>query len=867
MRPQWHSPAQTAQDIGRFEELLRAADASLYPDSAAVLLSTVPMSRRFFWFTTNAWLCQLLLAAFIVTTPLLARGQEPELEPELAIPEQPAPEPQPAPAPAPSTPGIMGAEGEKQIAVIRALSQERAGDLYTLKGQVEIDYKGWVLHSDEATYNDDTGEAVATGHVVIDGGPPYHEHITGSHGTYNVHTETGKFYDAVGTVGFRFHGLNRVVLTSSAPFAFSGKEIDKVGEDRYVIHHGTVTSCELPNPKWTFSAPYITVELGEEARIYEGTFKIRKAPVLFFPFVQHPAARIARQSGFLIPSIGTSTKKGFIFGDAFYWAINRSMDATMGAELWSSRGWAQHGAFRAVPNDNAYISATYFGVIDRGLKNTPNETGQDIRGTATDNFLPDLRGVISAEYLSSYIFRQGFSETFSQAINSEVNSAAFLSKSDNGFYENFAGTRYQNFQSNTAGDVVTILKAPALDLSSVDHSVANSRFFWSYETSLGGLSRSEPGFSTADLVGRFDLQPALSYSLVGHGWSLRPQIALRDTFYTEQRRPAAGIGLALNDAVNRRSIEGSFELRPPALVRIFRKPVFGYRLKHTIEPRIVYDYVQGVRNFDRIIRFDETDVLADTNQIEVGVIDRLYSKKLTEDCGNAFPESAFERLATSTGQANLSCPEASPRELVTWELGQAVYFNRDFGEALVPGVRNVFSSTVDYSGVAFLTDPRRLAPVISRLRLSPNPASSVEWDLDYDSKKGRLNASTVFASYYRGNEFFGAGHTYLLTPGEVFVSNGILGPSKFDQFRVTGGYGNAAKRGFTAASTVGFDVQNSFIQYAAIQTTYNWDCCGFTTEYRRLALGALRNENQFRFAFTIANVGTFGTLRRQERIY
>jgi LPS-assembly protein len=62
-------------------------------------------------------------------------------------------------------------------------------------------------------------------------------------------------------------------------------------------------------------------------------------------------------------------------------------------------------------------------------------------------------------------------------------------------------------------------------------------------------------------------------------------------------------------------------------------------------------------------------------------------------------------------------------------------------------------------------------------------------------------------------------------------------------------------------------VQNSFIQYAAIQTTYNWDCCGFTTEYRRLALGALRNENQFRFAFTIANVGTFGTLRRQERIY
>jgi hypothetical protein len=29
----------------------------------------------------------------------------------------------------------------------------------------------------------------------------------------------------------------------------------------------------------------------------------------------------------------------------------------------------------------------------------------------------------------------------------------------------------------------------------------------------------------------------------------------------------------------------------------------------------------------------------------------------------------------------------------------------------------------------------------------------------------------------------------------------------------------------------------------------------------------LRSENQMRFAFTVANVGTFGTLKRQERLY
>jgi LPS-assembly protein len=38
-------------------------------------------------------------------------------------------------------------------------------------------------------------------------------------------------------------------------------------------------------------------------------------------------------------------------------------------------------------------------------------------------------------------------------------------------------------------------------------------------------------------------------------------------------------------------------------------------------------------------------------------------------------------------------------------------------------------------------------------------------------------------------------------------------------------------------------------------------------EYRRLALGQVRTENQFRVAFIIANIGNFGNLRRQEKIF
>ena len=62
-------------------------------------------------------------------------------------------------------------------------------------------------------------------------------------------------------------------------------------------------------------------------------------------------------------------------------------------------------------------------------------------------------------------------------------------------------------------------------------------------------------------------------------------------------------------------------------------------------------------------------------------------------------------------------------------------------------------------------------------------------------------------------------------------------------------------------------LKNNFLQGATIQSSYNWDCCGLTFEYARWALGTVRNENAYRFAFSLSNVGTFGNLKRLQRIY
>jgi LPS-assembly protein len=851
------------------------------------------MNPRNRFLITATFLCHLILAPPLVTSQLLSDVQGISSQKTAAMEHDS------------NTPCARQAKSwETDEAVICAVRQEKDGSIYKLHEDVEIHYRMYILRADEVTYNSDTGEANATGHFSLDGGPN-DDHIKASHGTYNLTTETGRFYDVTGSTGLQFRG-SRVILTSTAPFTFTGKMVEKTSSDHYLVYDGTITTCELPHPKWMFQAHKIVVDVGGNAQIYHSKFLLRGFPVLYFPFATHPVQREARQSGFLLPSVGRSSIKGDIVGESFYWAINRSIDTTLGAEYFSKRGWSQRGEFRARPSDRSYIDLNYFGVIDRGL-NGVKEGGENARLNAEGNF-HGFRAVANVDYLSSFLFRLAFNEVFAQAVNSEVKSQGFLAKVVDGFFLSGMAERYQNFFQTTNAngtpsnppsyDAIKILHAPSFDASSVDRPLVNSPFYWSFDASVGGLARTDPGgcvaqlnlpvacvppFRTGNLLGRFDLNPEISLPLLFRGWSLRPDLTLRETYYTERFVPLTG--LAETDPINRRALETGVELRPPAVERIFDKEFLGRRWKHVIEPRIVYRYVTGVDNFANILRFDERDILSDTNEIQYGFVTRLYAKKSTpiEDCGpimsmltvgGAGPEQNIPWLHPDT-RPNAGCVTGPPvREVVTWEVAQKYFFDPTFGGAVVPGQRNVFAATADLTGIAFVTEPRHLSPIVSRLRVETSQRTDTEWDVDYDFQLGRINASTLLANYHVGPFTVGGGDALLAIPqpgaSVIAAASSLAAGSsaqKFQQFRVALGYGASNKRGFSAASSFGIDAETGLLQFATAQTTYNWDCCGMTAEYRRYAIAHVRNENLFRFTFTLANIGSFGNLRRQERLY
>jgi len=224
---------------------------------------------------------------------------------------------------------------------------------------------------------------------------------------------------------------------------------------------------------------------------------------------------------------------------------------------------------------------------------------------------------------------------------------------------------------------------------------------------------------------------------------------------------------------------------------------------------------------------------------------------------DAQPSQPLDTLAAS------GCAP-KPREWASWQIAQKFYFDPNFGGALIPGRRNVFDSTLDLTGVAFLTGPRNFAPLISRLRFEAIDNLRVEWDLDFDPKNGRLESDNIFAGYSWGNATVGVGHAML---NAVDENNGAASTIQSQQLQPFVSIGKQSRVGFNFAANAGYDFVQQSLQYAGVQAVYNWNCCGLTFGYRRFELGSIRDETQYLYSFTLANFGSVGDIRRSTSVF
>ena len=768
-------------------------------------------------------------------------------------------------------PVTKGPNGTGKEVSIRADSQQKDKDTYHLHGHVQVEYEGMRVTADEASFDDTTGEVIARGHVVFDD-PKSHLEADEVH--YNTQTQKGWFSNGAGYVHSKGKPRPRVLKTEN-PFYIWGERVDRLDEDHYTLDHGRMTTCDCAKDGWLLSARQARVTVDDKLVAHDVVFRFLGVPIFYFPIVADSIAREPRHTGFLLPHIGNSTQKGYIVGDGFFWAINPSADLMLGVEDYSKRGLAERGEFRAKPSQNADFTIQYFGVNDKYSNVSLRAPGESIHAIGKDDDIGGgFRAVANVDYVNTMAFRLTWSSTYTEAVSSEAVQSGFISKDWNAYSFNFSAERYEDFLSTqlVPANAVIIRHLPSVEFSGEDKEIGDSPVYFSFEASADALGRTQPGLTLPLLDDRLDFHPQFLLR-PKEFWHFRfiPTIGFRVTRYGESLAPN-------HTPIDRLLAEVGLDLRPPSLEKVLTRSYRGYRLKHVIEPDVQYHLVRArdPQNILDIIRFDATDILTETNEIEYSLTNSILARR-------DVPENSPD------------VPQA--RDIFSWRVSQQYYFDPTFGGALIRGQNNVFASTIDFSGFAF-EHGQRFSPIDSVLKFAPfsNYDTEISTDLSPSGeggvvdagltthvKRGLLefgisdffinrssyfNAGAAAASFTTAQEYaYNFERRLALLPPPHFPPATSTSPVPLTAFNLLGSvmtYGDSNRKGLSGSFGIDYNFQQKINQHVISRLSYNFGCFALDVEYQYYNLGPLNHESQFRVALSLANVGTFGNLKPRE---
>ncbi len=397
----------------------------------------------------------------------------------------PLPPPPTVTAPPPEQPAVPNAANpDQQFKYVRpgapspddynadAETEEVDGDMRHLRGHVHLETSDKKFDADAVDYNDDTGDVEAWGNIryenFLDG-----TKISCDHLKYNVNTETGIFYDVKGTSEARI--ISRPgLLTTNNPFYFEGKWGER-RDGKYIIHEGFVTDCRIPKPWWRLTSAKFDITPNEKALTYHAVFHVKKVPLFYFPLYYKSLKKLPRESGFLTPNIGHSSTYGEMFGLAYYWAINRSYDALYRIQYFTLRGPANTLELRGKVRPGTDFSLNLYAVEDRGI-NVGNgviqkQGGEDLTFDGHSDLGDGWTARVHVDYLSSFLFREAFSQSFHEAIFSETHSVGVVMKHWSSFTFDVATTRDEEFENANPDDRIIIKKLPQAEFLSRDTQI------------------------------------------------------------------------------------------------------------------------------------------------------------------------------------------------------------------------------------------------------------------------------------------------------------------------------------------------------------------------------------------------------------
>ncbi|MCB1054468.1 MAG: LPS assembly protein LptD [Acidobacteria bacterium] len=673
----------------------------------------------------------------------------------------------------------------------------REDELAELSGGVVIRYQEIEIRADRIDV-DVAGKLVrAYGDVILDQGP---RRLSGTTLTFDLSTKTGSITDANAFM--------------SPDFYFTGEEVKKTGEDTYEVVDGVFTSCRDETPDWSFKLGKAKIKVDGYAKVKNASMRIKKAPVLYFPYILWPV-KSGRTSGFLVPNVGYSDRRGALLGLAYYQVLGPSYDTTFFADIYTKDYLGFGNEFRYRPSEGT--KGRFQGYVIRDPATDQTEWKLDLDHETTD--LPfGMRGVVTAREFSDFDFFRDFERSVDKSTVRSLESRGFISGNWGSHSVNILFSKRETFLNN--GNTVKLRRLPELEYRLRPLRLGSSPFFLKMDSSLSYLSADRTE-TVSGSYGRVDLAPQLTLPLRLVPWlNVSLSAGYRYTWWSDSLR-SVPLGTEPGDSqtvfdefsgdtLSRDFAFGSAEIVGPSFSRIFDKKGGHFsKLKHVIEPRFSYVYVgETDPNLQEVTPiFDEVDTVASANVGRVALVNRLLAKQRSED-----------------GE------DGAAREIMSFEISRLYSLDDTALQASQDG-----------------TQSDRAGELVSLLRLNPSALTSLTARVDYSTLFSQISSSSLSGAVGFGSNRLGLSWRTRWQPE--------TGERLSDQVRLTGGLQLVPRR-LGLQTDIVYDIEQSLVQQQRYILDYRSQCYSLRFEVRDVLLNNEHSQD-YRFSVNLKNVGTF----------
>ncbi len=404
-----------------------------------------------------------------------------------------------------------------------------------------------------------------------------------------------------------------------------------------ILDEGSYTTCDPNDPTWEIKADRI--KLDQESgwgQVRDATVVVQGVPILYLPWWLFPIDD-RRQSGFLFPTIGSSSNDGFTLGIPYYLNLAPNYDATVMPTYIERRGTLMEGEFR-------YLSENTEGFVGAGhLDNDEQENGEDrdlVTWKHRGDYGPLHHRIDYTEVGDSNYFDDlGTSlDTWGEThINQQTNLYYYGSNWNGGVNLQ----QYQTIDDTIPDDLLPYRRLPQLNYDlriPVDHRplqlTLGSEYVYFQHPEEGS-----PTLGVADNADRARLYSSVAYNYRGPWGFVVPRSSYRYRYSRieggplDRQEPDSDINLFSLDS-------GLFFDRPFNFL--------DHDFTQTLEPRLYYLYVPyeaqnslpifdtaknsfGFEQLFRDNRFTGGDRIGDANQISLGVTSRFIDHETGQE--------------------------------------------------------------------------------------------------------------------------------------------------------------------------------------------------------------------------------------------